>query len=200
MSLRFELAYLFGYTPWDRGEKAPPERLRELIEGPAAVPRGRALDLGCGMGLVTVYLARHGFKATGVDMVERALGVARRRAATHRVEVELVQGDVTRLDQAGVTGPFDLLIDRGCFHNLSEDERARYNASITRVAAAGAELILFSLGRCRNWLLPAGAEREDVERCFSPGWRIAWSAPEERVWFWLPAGVSATWYRLQRKG
>lgn len=194
MSLRFELAYLFGYTPWDRDEKTA--RLHELIDPER--PRGRALDLGCGMGLVTIHLALQGWKATGVDAVRRALAVARRRARRKGVEVEFVQGDVTRLQEAGVAGPFDLLVDRGCFHNLSEEERARYGASVTRVAAAGAEFLLFAIGRSSNLILPLGAEREDIERCFAPDWRIAWSMPEEDVWFWMPAGLSATWYRLRR--
>ena len=84
MSLQFQLAYLFGYAPWDRWRGKPLRRLRELFEGPQALRPGRVLDLGCGMGRATIYLAQQGWKATGVDAVERALRVARRRAARIR--------------------------------------------------------------------------------------------------------------------
>ena len=73
MSFLFELFYLLGYTPWDLGDPLPAQRLRDVIEGPQALRPGRALDLGCGMGRYTIYLAQHGWKATGVDSVERAL-------------------------------------------------------------------------------------------------------------------------------
>src|SRR5262249_26238328 len=106
MSLLFELFYFFGYTPWDLGDMTPAERLRDLIEGPESLPLGRAIDLGCGMGRYTIYLAQHGWKTTGVDSVERALQVARRRADERNVGVEFVRGDVTRLDRAGIGGTF----------------------------------------------------------------------------------------------
>jgi SAM-dependent methyltransferase len=80
MQLPFQLAYLFGYAPWDRWQGKPLRRLRELFEGPQALHPGRVLDLGCGMGRATIYLAQLGWKATGIDAVERALRVARRRA------------------------------------------------------------------------------------------------------------------------
>ena len=38
----YRLLYFFGFTPWDSGEAAP--GLVELIEGPDALPPGRALD------------------------------------------------------------------------------------------------------------------------------------------------------------
>jgi methylase of polypeptide subunit release factors len=46
--LFFSLMYRTGRPPWDTGI-APPE-LVEAVEGPHALPPGRALDLGCGTG------------------------------------------------------------------------------------------------------------------------------------------------------
>ena len=198
MSLRFELAYLFGYAPWDRWRGKPLKRLRELFEGPEALRPGRVLDLGCGMGQATIYLAQLGWKATGIDAVERALRVARRRAAGCGVNVEFVNGDVTHLDRAGIVGPFDLFLDLGCFHILSDQERQSYSESIVRVAAADARLVLFAFSPNRNLLGPRGAERQDVERSFSPDWTVVWSVPENELPYRTPRGASATWYLLQR--
>jgi methylase of polypeptide subunit release factors len=52
-----------------------------LVEGPAAPPPGRALDLGCGTGMDSVYLALHGWDVTGVDQVPRAMALAHHRAS-----------------------------------------------------------------------------------------------------------------------
>lgn len=79
MSLRrwfFDLRYLRGRAPWDTGV-TPPEVV-DLIEG-ARLPPGRALDLGCGTGTNTIYLARHGWEVVGVDFSAVAIRRARRR-------------------------------------------------------------------------------------------------------------------------
>ena len=135
---------------------------------------------------------------TGVDAVERALRVARRRAAQSGVEVEFVQGDVAHLDRAGIGGPFDLFLDLGCFHILPDQVRALYGASIARVAAPDARLILFAFGHNRHPFGPRGAEREEIERYLSPAWTIAWSALENDLPYRTPRGASATWYALRR--
>ena len=198
MSLRFELAYLFGYSPWDRWRGKPLARLRELFEGPQAPAPGRALDLGCGMGRASIYLAQQGWKVTGVDAVERALSVARSRAARAGVNVEFVHGDITDLDRAGVIGPFDLFLDLGCFHILSDQERGLYNENITHVAAPAARLILFALSPSKSILGPRGARRQDIERSVLPGWTIARTITEMDLPYRTPRGASATWYLLQR--
>jgi methylase of polypeptide subunit release factors len=78
VSLLYELLYLAGVRPWERG--GIPPALRELVEGPAALPPGRALDIGCGTGGPAVYLATHSWEVTGIDVVARALRRARQRA------------------------------------------------------------------------------------------------------------------------
>ncbi|MFD0629748.1 class I SAM-dependent methyltransferase [Streptomyces sanglieri] len=69
--------YRDGKPPWDSGI-TPPE-LVALIEGPGALMPGRALELGCGTGTNAVYLARHSWRVTAVDLVDRAVRQARRR-------------------------------------------------------------------------------------------------------------------------
>jgi SAM-dependent methyltransferase len=198
MPLNFELAYLFGYAPWDRWGGKPLPRLRELFEGPQALRPGRVLDLGCGRGQGTIYLAQLGWKATGVDMVERALRVARRRAARANVPVDFVRGDVTQLDRAGITGPFDMFLDLGCFHILPDEARRLYCGSITKVAAPDARLLMFAFSHNTHFLGPRGAERDEIEQCFAPGWSIVRAMPERDLPYRTPRGATATWYLLQR--
>jgi SAM-dependent methyltransferase len=198
MSLRFELAYLFRYAPWDRWQGKPLRRLKELMEGPHAPRPGRALDLGCGMGRGSIYLAQLGWQVTGIDAVERALKVARLRAERAGVTAEFVHGDITQLERAGIRGPFELFLDLGCFHILPDDERRRYGESIARVAAPEAELILFAFGPNKLLIGPRGAERADIERCLAPNWTITWSATDTDLPYRIPRGATATWYRLRR--
>jgi methylase of polypeptide subunit release factors len=62
-----------------------------LVEGPSLpLPAGRALDLGCGTGTDTIYLATHGWDVSGVDMTSRALAIARRDGAAAGVAPRLI--------------------------------------------------------------------------------------------------------------
>jgi SAM-dependent methyltransferase len=199
MRFVYQVMYRIGFTPWDTPETPVPAVLREAIEGPQAIHPGRALDLGCGMGRHAIYLAAHGWQVTGVDSAERALRTARLRADSAGLDVGFIRGDVTRIDKTGVNGPFDFFLDGGCFHGMSEDERRRYNKSITQVAAPGAELLLFSFGPSRRHVPPRGAEMSDVERCFADGWKMTWSATDRNIPDSLADSYTFTaWYRLKR--
>jgi len=168
----YRTCYRLGLTIWER--RVPPTDLVELVEGTASLPPGRALDIGCGTGTDSVYLARHGWDVTGVDMVPRALGAARRRAAAAGVSPRYVEGDATRLPDLGIGGDFSLLVDFGCFHTLPRDQREPYVQSVSGVAAPGATMLLFGFGRppalapCR-----AGVSPDEIrERFGRGGWEL----------------------------
>ena len=199
MRFLYQVMYRIGFTPWDTAETPVPAVLRDAIEGPQAIHPGRALDLGCGMGRHAIYLALHGWKVTGVDSAGHALHTARQRAERAGVHIDFVRGDVTRLDRTGVNGPFDFFLDGGCFHGMSEEERRRYSRSITQVAAADAELLLFSFGPSMRRVPPRGAEKSDVERCFADSWNMIWSAADPDIPEELADSYTFTaWYRLKR--
>jgi SAM-dependent methyltransferase len=117
VSLIYQVMYRVGFTPWDNDEV--PAELVALVEGADALPAGRALDIGCGTGTQAVHLARAGWSVTGIDVVEKPLGKARRRATAAGVAVDWIRADVTRLPELGLAPGFSLLHDRGCYHGMS---------------------------------------------------------------------------------
>ncbi|QXE85800.1 methyltransferase domain-containing protein [Geomonas nitrogeniifigens] len=72
------------------------------------VPGRRALDLACGEGRNSIYLAQHGFDATGVDISPRGLERARRRAAEVGVAAEFIEAD---LESWRPQGGYDLILN-----------------------------------------------------------------------------------------
>ncbi|MFD0537938.1 class I SAM-dependent methyltransferase [Actinomadura luteofluorescens] len=108
-----ETYYRSGRPPWDSGV-TPPE-LVALVEGGDALPPGRALELGCGTGTNAVYLARHGWDVTAVDLIGGAVDQARAKATASGTAVRLLHGDATRLDELDAPGPYDLFFDLSCF-------------------------------------------------------------------------------------
>jgi cyclopropane fatty-acyl-phospholipid synthase-like methyltransferase len=106
---------------------------------------GRALDLGCGTGTNALTLARHGWQATGVDFIPKAIGQARRKARQTGLQVDFRLDDVTRL--RGISGPFDLVLDMGCFHSLTPAGRGDYLQNLERLLAPGGTFLLYAFLR-----------------------------------------------------
>jgi SAM-dependent methyltransferase len=164
----FRLAYRFGAKPWDSG--VPPPELVEVVDGARQLPLGRALDVGCGTGTTTIYMASKGWDATGVDFVPRAIRSARAKAAAARLSVSFLVGDVTRLQELAVEPGFDLLLDQGCFHSLPEAGQPAYAKEVTRMARPGATYLLYAFGRQperRRRFFPKGIAPDEVRARFS---------------------------------
>ncbi|OGN88119.1 MAG: hypothetical protein A2X23_11120 [Chloroflexi bacterium GWC2_73_18] len=141
----YNLIYRFG-APWEGG---PRPELVELVNSgvlaPATLPPGRAVDLGCGSGANAVFLAEHGFTATGIDFSPVALRKATRLAATRGVaeRTHWVHGDLTAPSVPGAEGPFDLLVDYGTLDDLGADGRRAMAELATRLARPGAKFLLW---------------------------------------------------------
>ncbi len=130
----------FRKPSWDTGISPP-----ELLEFIAAHPPGRALDLGCGTGTNLIALAKNGWQATGIDFAYRAIRQARQKASRAGVQVDLHIGDVTWLE--GISAPFDLILDIGCFHNLGASQRKAYIDNLERYLAPGGSFLLYAFFR-----------------------------------------------------
>lgn len=112
LPLLFDLRYLLR-PRWDTGVSPP-----ELIDFIQTHRPGTALDLGCGTGTNVLTLARSGWRTTGVDFSRLAIERARRRIRRAGLACHLLIGDVTRT--LNLSGPFDLVLDLGCFHMLGD--------------------------------------------------------------------------------
>lgn len=125
--------YLTGDTPWDSGRPSA-ELVRVLSE--YNIPRGRALELGCGSGTNAIALAQQGFAVTAVDCSETALAAARSKADTAQVVIDWVAADVQHFGQG--RPPVDFIFDRGCYHCCRRVDLEGYLATHRHLARAGA--------------------------------------------------------------
>ncbi|MFJ5646310.1 SAM-dependent methyltransferase [Streptomyces sp. NPDC093223] len=121
----------------------PDENLAAYLDQGLIAP-GRALDLGCGAGRNALYLASHGFEVDAVDLSPVAVAWAEDRAHEAGVDVRFLCGDVFTLPATKLSGPYDLVVDSGCFHHLPPHRRVSYLALLDRVLAPGGHLALTS--------------------------------------------------------
>lgn len=101
--------------------------------------RGRFLDLGTGPGTQAIEMAGRGFEVTASDLSPSATAKASKRAAREGAHVHFLADDIlaTKLH-----GPFDLVLDRGCFHVLPPERRAEYVTTLARLIAPAGHLFL----------------------------------------------------------
>lgn len=123
--------YRSGELPWDTG--FPDPMLVAAVEA-GEIPRGRALDVGCGTGTNAIWLAQRGFDVLGVDLAP---------AAIERADAKLPAGLRCRfaaLDflAAPPQGRFDFVFDRGCFHVFDEaGDRAKFAERVASLLQPG---------------------------------------------------------------
>jgi SAM-dependent methyltransferase len=145
--IAFNLWYYFN-PPWDSGI-SPPELLDFIEKNPATPEQGqasaghvprRAIDIGCGTGTNVITLAKAGWKVTGVDFATRGIKIANRKVKKAGIDAELHVRDAS--DLKGISGPFDLALDMGCFHSMG-DKKADYLSELDRILAPGGHWLMY---------------------------------------------------------
>lgn len=95
----------------------------------------RALDVGCGAGLLTEPLARLGAEATGVDAAAEVIAVAKAHAEGQGLAINYVAGGVEDLD-----GKFDLITAMEVIEHVADP--AAFVAALEARLAPGGLLLL----------------------------------------------------------
>lgn len=160
--LFFNLWY-FRRPPWDSGISPP-----ELFDFIANHPAGRAIDIGCGTGTNVITLARHGWHVIGIDFAPRAVHIAKRKAHNANVNADLLVRDAT--DLKGISGPFDLALDMGCFHGI--DERAAYLDELKRVLVSGGYWLMYGFFKPASQPSGPGLGAPDLDLIQARGFRL----------------------------
>lgn len=134
--------------PWDTGH---PDTY--LVRTVSRWPKfaGNVLEIGCGTGTNSIWLAEQGFQVTGLDISSSAIAIAKDRAAERGVICRFLADDF--LSSPVGNAPFTFVFDRGCFHSTTGEEgRAKF---VDRMVSC--------LGRDGLWFSLMGNSDEIVE-------------------------------------
>ena len=147
---------------WDpRGEFRPlhllnPVRLGFVAEQ-ANLAGARALDVGCGGGLLSEALARKGAQVTGIDLAPGMVEVARLHAAEEGLGVEYRVAAAEELAE-NLTGAFDVITCMEMLEHVPQPERML--ATLASLVRPGGSVFVSTLNRnLKSFLLAiVGAE------------------------------------------
>lgn len=152
--------------PWHH--KEPTTFLSEVVQ--SREKPGRALDIGCGSGIDSVYLASQGWDVTSLDFIPDALTMTRTRADAAGVTLNLIEADA--MTWSCPADSFDLIIDGGCLHSKKQSDRPKYKANILNWLAKGGDYVLihFEKRHSLDWrpIGPRRVSRENILAFLTP--------------------------------
>jgi SAM-dependent methyltransferase len=161
----FDAAYHRGVAMWDIPGPQP-SFVWLAEEGRIG---GRVLDVGSGTGEIALYLAARGHHVVGVDASRRALSRARRKAEERGIEVEFVRANVLELS---LPEQFDTAVDCGCFHTLSDADRAPFAASLRRALVVGGTFFVQCANEHATITGPRRVTQDEIRSTFADGWDV----------------------------
>jgi ubiquinone/menaquinone biosynthesis C-methylase UbiE len=159
-----------GTPPWDVGH---PQPVFQALVNDGEIKPGRALDIGCGRGENAIMLAKSGCDVTGIDLVQYAISDAKQKAIKLNIYVNFVVGDVLRMDQLFSQGEFDVVIDSGLFHAMTDEERPVFARQVHRVLRKGGKyfMLCFSDEEPGEYG-PRRISKMEIKHTFTPFFKI----------------------------
>ncbi|QZP38210.1 class I SAM-dependent methyltransferase [Halobaculum magnesiiphilum] len=169
----FDASYRDASPNWDIGR---PQRAFVALAEAGRIGR-RVIEVGCGTGELSLFLARRGHEVVGVDVAPTAIRQAREKARWRRVRAHFLVWDALRLDALGVTA--DTVVDSAMLHCLGPAERRLATEAIRRTLRPDGWYFLVCDARgddvAPTW---ASLSRADLRDLFTPerGWELAFVA------------------------
>jgi len=124
--------------PWNI--EAPPAELVALVEGGIIAPC-KIIDLGCGAGNYSRYLAGKGFDVTGVDISTEAIRIARSLAEADKLDCRFISADLSEDLPEDFPGGFDFAFEWEVLHHILPGEREKYIRNVQSLLNPGARYL-----------------------------------------------------------
>jgi phosphopantothenoylcysteine decarboxylase/phosphopantothenate--cysteine ligase len=132
-SRAWDAMYRRPLVPW-ASERCDDDLAAALVHH--APPPARLLDVGCGLGQIARHAAGLGYRVVATEISEVALARARGEGGG---DIVWLRDDICA---SVLAGTFDVIVDRASWHTLPVERRAAWAASIARLAAPHATVIV----------------------------------------------------------
>ena len=92
--------------------------------------QGKALDVGCGKGRNSFYLAQRGFEVVGVDFSKTSIEMGKQIAKEQSLKVNFLCQSI--FDFECKKESFDFVYDSGCLHHIKPHRRNQYLKTVLK--------------------------------------------------------------------
>ena len=120
----------------------PPRELVDAVESGWFPKDQRIVDVGCGNGQISRWLAGQGFNVVGLDWSAAAIENCRRLSAGQPNAPTFKLADLCQKELR--LEPAFSLIDRGCFHRIVQKLRPIFGQNIARITVEGGHFLLIA--------------------------------------------------------
>lgn len=116
-------------VPWNI--ETPPAIIQDLLRS-TILSSCKIIELGCGVGNYVRYLSQMGFNATGVDISDKAIEIARILAKKASVQCDFIEADVLG-DMSEIMNKYDFVYDWELLHHIFPEDRNKYIDNVHRL-------------------------------------------------------------------
>ena len=156
-----------GVPPWEID--GPQSEIVHLAE--SGEIRSAVLDVGCGTGENSLYLAEIGLQVVGIDIVQTAVEKALSKAKERSLVPTFLVWDALNLQR--LERKFNTVIDSGFFHVLPDKKRPVFVEALASVLNPGGTyfVMCFSEHEPGSWG-PRRITRAEIRENFKQGWQV----------------------------
>lgn len=163
---RWEQSYssYYKFKPvWDRSYPSP---ILTSYINKSSLTGNKILSLGCGSGTNEIYLAEIGYDVIGVDISHSAISICKNRTEESNLSIKWICHDILDLKSNPdiCNKPFDLILDRGCYHHMRYISSESYIETIKHFMQNNsfAKIVIISC----NSSFPPGVTKQMLETDF----------------------------------
>lgn len=168
--------YMSAYKKMDGIEKewtagtANPE-LVNLVYNQVIKPGSKVLEVGCGLGTESVFLAVRGMNVTSMDLSPDAIATGKKLADIYGVNINWIADDLLESDY--FENEFDVITDQGCFHHMHVEEYEKYAKKICKYLKPGGLFVLRAFSdKMPKGEQPRRVSSDDMLSAFSKDFKL----------------------------
>jgi len=173
----FESIYEKPNAIWTR--KRPPKELVNLIESGKIDPC-KAIDIACGEGYYSVYLALKNFDVTGIDISNNAIAYAKENARMNELDIRFLAMDIENI--GSLDEKFDFVLEWNFLHHVAPIKRREYIENIANLLNKNGNY----LSACFNINSPEFGGNREKYRTSILGTRLYYSSENELLKLFSP--------------
>jgi 2-polyprenyl-3-methyl-5-hydroxy-6-metoxy-1,4-benzoquinol methylase len=124
----------------------PFSKLAKAIKDKKIMP-GKALDIACGEGFQSIYLAKKGFDVMGFDFSEKAISYAKDNAKKAGVNIKFILMDVSEIIK--FSEKFDFVLEYGFIHHYPKERWLLHMENVSRILSKHGKYAITCLNKRR---------------------------------------------------